>query len=190
MKWVHRLLGLLIVTAALGVSFVILFPAFQGGTVWGEFTAGLAERRFQVIAVCIGMVLAVTAYVLTGFSGAPRATYLAYETEHGNISISLKALQEFLGHLKAEFPTVLSLNPKVRILDESLDVTLEIRVRSGAPIPEICRMLQERARNLIQEKIGIAAIREVEVKVEEIVKDEKSKPQEAVAQPPLAGEEP
>ncbi len=189
MKWIHRLIGLLIVAAALGASFIILVPAFQGGPVWTEFTAGVAERRIEVIVACIGIVLAVTAYVLTGFSSTPRATYLSYETEHGNISISLKALQEFLGHLRSEFPNVVSLSPKVRVLDESLDVTLEVRIRSGAPIPEICRMLQERARNLIQERIGVGAIREVEVKVEEIVKDKDAMP-EVVTPSSRAGEVP
>lgn len=188
MKWVHRLIGLLIVAVALGISFVVLYPAFQGGAAWNDFIAGLADRRAHVIVVCIGIVLAVTVYVLTGFTGTPRASYLAYETEHGNISISLKALQEFLAHLKPEFPQLVALHPRVRVSDESLDITLEVRVRAGAPIPELCRMLQERARSLVQDKIGVAAIREVEIKVEEIVKDKDAPPTEMAPPPSRAGE--
>ena len=184
MKWIHRLIGLLIVAAAVGVSLIILLPAFQGGGVWSEFIAGVETRRILVIAVCIGVVLAVTAYVLTGISSSSRVTYLSYETQYGNISISIKALQDFLGHLKTEFPAILALTPRVRVLDESLDVTLEIRVRAGAPIPEICRLIQERARTVIQEKIGVAAIRDVEIKVEEIIKDKDAKVQELAPQPP------
>lgn len=190
MKWIHRLLGLLIVAAAVGASFVILLPAFQGGDVWSGFMDDVEGRRVHVIAACIGVVLAVTMYVLTGITSSPRASYLSYETQYGNISISIKALQDFLGHLKSEFPTILALTPRVRVLDESLDITLEIRVRSGAPIPEICRMLQERARIVIQEKVGVAAIRDVEIKVEEIVKEKESKAQDVVSLPPPTGDVP
>jgi len=69
-------------------------------------------------------------------------------------------------------------------------VMLEVRVREGAPIPEISRMLQERARQLVQEKIGIADIRQVEVKIEEIVKEKEkeARPLEITPMPPTPGE--
>lgn len=190
MKALHRLLGVVLVAAAVGASLFILLPAFQGGAVWTDFLAGLGDRRASVIVGAVLVVLAATVYLISGLSGSPRSAYLTYETEHGNISISLKALQEFLGHLRGEFPAIQQLTPNVRVLDESLDVTLAIRVRAGAPIPEICRMLQERARAVIQEKIGVAAIRDVEVKVEEIIKDETAKPLDITPKPPPAGEVP
>jgi len=187
MKWAHRLLGLLVGALVVGVAFSLLLPAFQGGSVWLDYLAQISDRRHTAILVSLTAILGVVGFVLTGINSSPRAKYLAYETQYGNISISLKALQDFLGHLKLEFPTVLSLTPKVRVLDESLHVMLEIRVRSGAPIPEISRMLQERARILIQEKVGIADIHDVEVKVEEIVQEKSS---EVSRQPPPAGEVP
>lgn len=190
MKWAHRLLGLLVGALILGVSFTMLLPAFQGGAVWLDFLADLSDRRHTAILACLLVILGIVGYILTGFNSSPRVKYLAYETQHGNISISLKALQDFLGHLKLEFPTILSLTPKVRVLDESLDVTLEIRVRSGTPIPEISRMLQERARILIQEKVGISDIHDVEVKVEEIVQEKDARMHEINPQPPSAGEVP
>ncbi|HMO05405.1 MAG TPA: hypothetical protein PKC67_06180 [Kiritimatiellia bacterium] len=190
MKGLHRLLGVVLVAAAVGASLYILLPAFQGGAAWTDFLTALGDRRAMVIVGAVLVVLAATVYLISGLSGTPRAAYLTYETEHGNISISLKALQEFLGHLRGDFPAILQLSPKVRVLDESLDVTLAVRVRAGAPIPEICRMLQERARALIQEKIGVAAIRDVEVKVEEIIKNDEAKPLEITPKPPPAGEVP
>jgi hypothetical protein len=135
MKWIHRLLGLLIVAAAVGASFVILLPAFQGGDVWSSFIDAVEGRRIHVITACIGVVLAVTVYVLTGITNSSRATYLSYETQYGNISISIKALQDFLGHLKAEFPTILAMTPRVRVLDESLDVTLDAATAAAPAMP-------------------------------------------------------
>jgi hypothetical protein len=177
MKWAHRLLGLILLVLIAGVLFRILLPAFQGGETWRFFLDGIAADRGNVIILCLALLLGLVVYVLTGLSGGARSHYLSYESEQGNISISLKALQDFLGHLKGEFPSILSLVPRVTAQDEALDVVLEVRIKAGAPIPEISRMLQERARSLIQEKIGISDIRDVEVKVEEIVREKETKTQ-------------
>jgi len=190
MKWAHRLLGLLLGALLLGVSFRVLLSAFQGGNTWIAFLDAAAFQRKEIIGVCLLFIFSLVGYVLTGLIGTPRAKYLAYETQYGNISISLKALQDFLGHLKNEFPTILSLVPKVRALDESLEVVLEVEVRAGAPIPEISRLLQERARNLINEKIGIADIRDIEVKVEKVVQEKTARSQEIAPMPPPAGDTP
>lgn len=189
MKWVHRLLGSLLVVVLTVVLFRVLMPALQGGTAWKDFLAKAGEHHLLVIAVCLGLILGLVLYVLTGLSARPRAAYLSYETKQGNISISLQALQEFIGHLRVEFPSVLALTPKVSARDEALDVVLQVKIKAGAPIPEVSRMLQERTRLMIQEKVGIQDIRDVEVKVEEIVR-EKEHPVHRVTSPgpPPAGD--
>lgn len=190
MKWAHRLLGLALGVVLTLACFRVLLPALQGGETWVGFLLVLESRRLLVIAGSIFVLLGLIAYVLSALNLAPKPKYLAYETQHGNISISLRALQDFLSHLKKEFPAVLSLMPRVAVFNEGLDVTMEIKVRAGSPIPEISRMLQERARMLIEQKIGIADIRNMEVKVEEIVNEKESASQEIKPVPPPAGEVP
>lgn len=190
MKWAHRLLGLLLGVLLTAALFRTLLPALQGGEVWAEFLGGLEARRLTVVVWLLLSLLGLVAYVLTAMRITSGPKYLAYETQHGNISISLRALQDFLSHLKKEFPSVLSLTPHVSAQNEGLDVTLEIKVKAGSPIPEISRMLQERARLLIEQKIGIADIRNMEVKVEEIVNEKEVASQEIKPMPPPAGEVP
>lgn len=189
MKWAHRLLGILLTALFAGTLLRVLLPAFQGGETWSVFLGDVAADRGNVILLCLALLLGLVIYVLTGLATHPRACYLSYENEQGNISISLKALQDFLGHIKGEFPALLYLHPRVRAVDEALDVVLEVRIKAGAPIPEISRMLQERARQLIQEKAGISDIREIEIKVEEIVREKEPKAQSITpVAPPPAGE--
>lgn len=169
MKWAHRIIGTLIGALLLVTLFRILLPAFQGGETWQAFTAFLAAERGRVIIVCLGFIAGLVAFVLTGLAYRPRAQYLSYESDGGNISISLKALQDFLSHLKGEFPAIISLRPQVTAHDEQLEITLNVSIQSDAPVPEISRMLQARARHTILERVGISDIRGIEVKVEEIV---------------------
>jgi uncharacterized alkaline shock family protein YloU len=170
-------------------GFQLEFEAAGGRGEIGR--VGQVFHRIRVIGICLGLLGGIVLYLLSGLTARQRAHYLSYESQQGNISISLKALQDFLGHIKSEFPAIISMNPRVTAKDESLDVLLEVRIKAGAPIPEISRLLQERARLLIQERVGISDIRDVEVRVEEIVRDKESPVQQTTpVAPPPAGETP
>lgn len=190
MKWAHRLLGVLLGLLLAGTLVRILPAAFQGGDQWTSFIADVESDRFSVIVTTLMLLIGLVLYALTALNLAPRPRYLAYDTQYGNISISLKALQEFLSHIKDEFPTVLSLDPRVAALNEGLEVVLQVSVRAGTPIPEVSKMLQERARRLIEDRVGIADIRSVEIKVEEIVSELGSDAQEIKSMRPPTGEVP
>lgn len=190
MKWAHRLLGIVVGVTLLVVSLRMLASALPGDPAWQEFITLLGEKRTGVIGLCLVMVLACVAYGITAVGFRTRSRYLSYDTQHGSISVSLKALQDFLALLRTEFPSILTLVPRVLATDGGLDVVLEVRVRSGAPIPEVSRMIQERARLLIEERIGIADIRGIEVKVEEIVSEKEQSIHDIKPVPPPAGEVP
>jgi len=190
MKWFHRILGVLLGVLLVAVLFRVLLPAFQGGDLWRAFLDSLFVGRMEVITVCLGLVIGLFLYMLTGLPSDPRGRYLTYETANGNISVSIKALQEFIAHIKGDFASVLHLNPKVSTHDENLSVVLEVKVRAGTHIPEVGRLLQDRTRKLIQEKIGISEVRDIEVKIVEIAREKDAKPAELTPLPPPAGETP
>lgn len=177
MKWLHRLTGLVLLVVLAGSGAWVFVTALQGGASWGAFLDAAREQRIHVLIGGAFVGVGLLVYVLTCRAGKSNVHYLSYETEQGNISISLKALQEFLSHLKSDFPSIISLNPRVTAHDETLDVLLEVRIKAGAPIPEVSRMLQERARSLIQEKVGVSDIRDIEVKIEEIIREKETKAQ-------------
>lgn len=190
MKWFHRILGVLLGVLLVAVLFRVLLPAFQGGDDWRAFLEAIGLARLETITLCLGLVIGLFLYMLTGLPSNPRGRYLTYETANGNISVSIKALQEFIAHIKGDFSSVLNLSPKVTAYDENLSVVLEVKVRAGTQIPEIGRLLQDRTRKLIQEKIGISDVRDIEVKIVEIAKDKEAKPAEFTPVPPPAGETP
>lgn len=188
MKWFHRILGIILGILILAALFRILLPAFQGGNEWRAFVDAVGLARLEMITLCLGLVLGLFIYILSGLPADPRGNYLTYETANGNISVSIKALQEFISHIKGEFSSVLQLTPKVKPHDENLSVVLEVKVRAGTPIPEVGRLLQERTRKLIQDKIGISDVRDIEVKITEIAKEKESKQAEFTPLPSAASD--
>jgi uncharacterized alkaline shock family protein YloU len=168
MKIFHVLLGVLLFLVLLAAGLGVLSMAFQGEEAWQQLVRELDGRRVEAILIGIGLVFAVLLYALTALRLPDKAQYLAYDIEGGTVSISLKAVENFVSQLANEFAAVDSLEPTLRARNGTLDVQLDVKVKAGAQIPELCRMLQERARSTIREKVGISEVREVRVRVQEI----------------------
>ncbi len=168
MKALHYLLGGLLFLALVGAALLLLSIGFQGEEPWAQLVAELSERRIEAIFVALGVALTVLLYALTALRLPEKARYLAYDIEGGNVSISLAAVENFLARLTGEFAALSDLKPSVKASQGAVDVQLDVKVKAGAQIPELCRMLQERARETIREKVGISEVREVRVRVQEI----------------------
>ncbi len=168
MKIFHILLGVLLFLALLGAGLGTLSMAFQGEEVWKAMVTDLGGRRVEVILGAVGLVFVVLLYALTALRLPERSQYLAYDIEGGTVSISLKAVENFLGRLAGEFAAIDHLEPTLKTRNGALDVQLDVKVKAGSQIPELCRMLQDRARATIREKVGISEVQAVRVRVQEI----------------------
>ena len=168
MKTLHFLIGtvlfLILVAAGLGT----LSMAFQGDEAWKQLLLELEGRRVEAILVGLGLVVMVLLYALTALRMPDASQYLAYDIEGGTVSISLKAVENFLGRLAGEFAAIDHLEPTLKARNGALDVQLDVKVKAGSQIPELCRMLQDRARSTIREKVGISEVQAVRVRVQEI----------------------
>lgn len=169
MKAFHVVLGLLLFVALLGLGLFLLSSAFQGPDAWTLLLDELKTRQVEVIFGALALVLLVLLFALTSLRLPEKQRYLAYDIEGGNVSVSLKAVQDFLARLSGEFAAVQALEPTVKARPGAVNVQLDVKVKAGAQIPELCRMLQERARVILREKVGISEVGEVRVRVQEIV---------------------
>jgi len=64
---------------------------------------------------------------------------------------------------------VLTIHPVITVKGGGVIVRVDVRVKSGTHVPELCRMLQTRVRESIREQLGLDSVREVRVNVREIV---------------------
>lgn len=170
MKTLHYLIGALLFVALLAASVFLLWQVFQGDAAWKAFLDRLAQQRLAVAAASLAVGLTVVLFALTSFAPQPRRQYIAYDIEGGGaVSISVRAVQDFLSRLKNEFAAVEDLKASLNPQAGAVDVQLDVKLRAGAQIPELCRMLQERTRATLRDKVGLSDIREVRVRVQEIV---------------------
>lgn len=160
--------GLLILGVLLLANLV---PAFQ--TPLGNF---LINDKLGQFLVGISAVFLVLLYWLTGIP-VKEERFLTFENEGGAISISVKAVNDFLAKLADEFAGIIRLRADVTASrDGRVEVRLDVSVKAGTKIQQLSQVLQQRVRESMRENLGIAEIHDVKVNVSAIVAVEKPVP--------------
>lgn len=186
MKAFHIVIGVFLFLILASGAGLMLYGSLQESSAWELWVdTWIKANHLHVAMVCGVVICLMLLYVLTGLNVPRKIQYLAYDNEGGAVSISLAAVEGFLARLAGEFAAVVSLAPRLRLIVNQVDVQLDIRVKAGAQIPELCKMLQDAARTTLREKVGISDIREVRVRVQEIVV-----PQTAPAKTTVHGDAP
>ncbi|MCS6771015.1 MAG: alkaline shock response membrane anchor protein AmaP [Kiritimatiellae bacterium] len=168
MKVIHILIGLILFAVLFAASIFVLARVFEGAEAWLAFVESLKQARISAAAAGLGLALLLVLYVVTAIPLPRKAQYIAYDIEGSSVSISLRAVEDFLGRLAQEFASIDDLKSTLSVRNGTVDVQMDVKVKAGAQIPELCRMLQERARTVLREKVGLSDIGEVRVRVQEI----------------------
>ena len=168
MKAIHYLLGLFMFLgiAAFGLAAIVSprYPDFiQTAVAWGSDLPNWAK-----VAGGLGVVAYLFAYLLTGLGWRRRGASISFENENGTVSVDASAVQDYLNGLKDEFAAVAWLKSRVGVVRGALDVALTLGVKDGTRIPELCKLMQERTRELLEEHLGTCDLAGVAVEVAEI----------------------
>ncbi len=168
MKVIHFLLGLVLFLslAAAGLALLVAprYPDFiQAAVQWGADLPNWAKT-----AAGVGGLLYLFVYLLTGVAWTRRADFIAFENDNGTVHVSAPAVQDYLNGLKSEFAAVTWLKSNVRVVRGALTVGLVVGVKDGTRIPELCKMLQTRVREILEEHLGACDLAGVAVEVNEI----------------------
>ena len=167
MKAIHFLLGLVLYLGlAAGALAVIVAPQYpeiiQTAVAWGSDLPDWAK-----VALGVGAILFLFIYLLTGLRWA-RGDYITFENANGTVSVSTGALQEYINGLRNEFAAVAWIKSRLRAVRGALEVELSLGVKDGTQIPELCKLMQARVREVLEEHLGTCDLRGVAVEVNEI----------------------
>jgi hypothetical protein len=167
MKVIHFLLGLVmfLAIAAAGLALMVStrYPEFI------QIAQGAAHGLpgWMRVAAGVGVVVYLFAYLLTGLR-CRKDSFITFENANGTVSVSTAAVQEYLNSLKGEFAAVIWLKSQLRVVRGALQVGLVLGVRDGTQIPELCKLMQTRVRELLEEHLGTCDLAGVSVEVNEI----------------------
>lgn len=168
MKFLHVLFGFVLFAALMAGGGLLVYAAAYPA-VWTRVFDLARPERLLGMGAGIAVLLLTAIYLLSGVRRKPSEQYLSFDNEGGSVSISMKAVRDFLSREAADFAAVLSLSPSIVAVGGGVEVELNVKVRSGTQIPELCRMLQDRVREKILNNLGVSDIKSIKVNVQEIV---------------------
>lgn len=166
--FLHFLSGAILYALLLLGGAWLVHAAWQDD-VWMRSLNWVAKHRLWTLSGLAAGWWLVVLFALTGHRRGRGETVVSLNTETGSISVSTRALEDYLARLSGEFAAVLELKPNVSAEGADITVMLDTRIRSNTQIPELCRMLQERVRHCIRDEMGLTDPRDVRVNVKEIV---------------------
>ncbi len=168
MKAIHFLLGLALYLSLAAVGLAVIVSPEYPDLIQTAVARGAGLPDWAKVAAGVGLVLYLFAFLLTGVAWRRRRSFIMFENESGTVSVSTDAVQDYLDALKNEFAAVVWLKSRLRAAGGALDVGLALGVRDGTQIPELCKLIQARVRELLEEHLGTCDLRGVAVEVNEI----------------------
>jgi len=168
MTILQRLVRLLVFTVLVigGIlSFMLAFSADK----WDGPVNLLRTAAPLEFWVGLGLFSLALLFAGTGIRRQQREKFLSFENENGRVSISTIAIADHLAKLSAEFPAIVRMHPKVVPSRNTIDIIVDLKVRAGSQVHEVCELLQQRIRESMISDLGISQVRRVEVNVKEIV---------------------
>ena len=168
MKAIHFLLGLVLYAAiaAGGLALIVStrYPEFI------QIAQGAAHGApgWMRVAAGVGGLIYLFVFLLTGLRWGKRGAFITFENADGTVSVSTSAVQAYLNTLKGEFAAVVWLKTGLRVVRGALEVGLVLGVKDGTQIPELCKLMQSRVKELLAEHLGTCDLAGVSVEVNEI----------------------
>ena len=172
MRTLNRVLTLLVVAVLTGGGAGVLLLSFSASN-WRLlgymlFASRLAGGCAGVAALCAGLLL-----LLSDGGLRRRDRFLSFSNDQGAVNISTEAISEYIGKLAPEFPSIVKMEPRVEPLFRRLDIVVDVRIKSGSQLHEICEVLQKRVRENMESGLGIRNVRKVVVRVRQISTEHK-----------------
>ena len=170
MKWLHNGIGAVTWTGLVMGGIALLLCGVVADGAWsGRLLEALGGAKpWHWMAAGIVVLLWVGLWGLSWALGRRRREFITFENENGRVTVDTEAVRAYLGGLKGEFAAVVWLKSQVRVHRGALAVGLVAGVKEGTQIPETCRMLQARTKEVLAEHLGTCDLAGVAVEINEI----------------------
>ena len=131
-----------------------------------------AALGIPIVGICVGAILMLSVLLRwVGGRGRKKEAFVDFQSDDGNVGISTKAICDFIERIGKEFAAVKNIDSRLIQRKGALDIALNVNVVSGNKIPELSQVLQQRVRESVRESLGLEEIRNITIKVQEIIGD-------------------
>ena len=170
MKILHAFVGILLLILLVACTLSVVWAARPGNS-WEDLAQSVANGRVEWSAGAVALLCLIAIFALSAIPREKRERYLSFDSEGGTVSISTAAICDYIAKLIQEFPSVVRLSPRVVPKRNIIDIGVDLRVKAGPNIHEMCELMQQRVRECVTNGLGISQIGRIEVSVKDIVSE-------------------
>lgn len=99
---------------------------------------------------------------------------ISFDNPEGEVTISIKAVEDFVKKVGIEFAEVLDMSPKIKPAKDGIKVTAKTTMVAGVNVPKLAESIQRDIKSRLQNIMGIENISGVTVHVSKLVTREKT----------------
>ena len=167
--WLKKAIDSLVTALLLATGCWLVYCSWFEKAALDQLLDGVKSSAFYSTA--IGLLLILSFLMRTVVSGRQRQreSYIDFQSDDGNVGISIQAIQDFVERVATEFAAIKNIDCRLVQGKDCLDIVLGVRVLSGNKIPELSQVLQQRIRESVRESLGIEGIGTIRVQVKEII---------------------
>ncbi len=173
MKILHRAIFLIVfaILTATGLALIGLAASEQN---WDIFETLVPGSRLMGACIGVGLFALASLLFLSGLSPKRSTRFLSFANDQGAVNISTDAISEYISKLASEFPSIIKMTPLVLPRRRQIDIVVDVRIKAGPQLHEICEVLQRRVRESMEKGLGITEVRRVIVSVKQISSEHKT----------------
>ena len=168
MKAIHFILGLLLYLALAAGALAVMASPVRGDCLQAVLGWARGLPPWGRVALGAGGLLYLGLFWLSGLRWRKPKAFVAFDNENGRIAVNVDAVQAYLNGLKDEFAAVTLLKSRLQVNRGALAIGLVLGVREGTRIPELCKLIQSRVKDILEEHLGTCDLRGVAIEVNEI----------------------
>ncbi|MBI1883628.1 MAG: alkaline shock response membrane anchor protein AmaP [Chlamydiae bacterium] len=133
-------------------------------TGWGEY---------YLVAAAVLVALLELEFVFLKVRGKKKSRYIVFRHAEGRVSLSIRAIEEFIQEICKGFYEIKEIQPKVFQRSRTFKVILELTLWGGSNLSSVSEEIQRTVLSQIQNILGIEKKINVEVVVKEVCEKRK-----------------
>ena len=168
-KGMVRFLDVVVALGMVALGGLMIYSSLLNKELGTQINELIGNTPLIEAALGLFLILSVLLRLASGRKLHEKDRFINFEADGGSVGVSTKAIRDFIEQICKEFSAVKSIESKLSQDKNALDIAIDVRVVSGNKIPELSRMLQQRVRESVRESLGLEEIRNITIKVREIV---------------------
>ena len=168
-KGIIKLLDILFLLGLMAMGCWVFYTSLFDEALNAAMYNQVRSTPFYGAAIGLFLILSVVLRFAARREGRAKDAFINFHSDDGSVGISTRAVCDFIERIGKEFAAIKSIDSKLIRRKDFVDIALGVKVLSGNKIPELSQVLQQRIRDGVRESLGLEEIRNITIKVREIV---------------------